>query len=672
MKLLSSINQSIKRLKLGQRLTLYVTLIFLSVILVVLSSFLAIQYYFDHKTLYEQTANSMETIHDALAISLWQVERAKINLILEGANNLPYISGLKVQDPVSGLFQVGDLGDLVIERDLIYDGNVVGQLIVSPNEQLVRNQFLELALIFSVGTLLVFGLIVYLLNTMLKHVVTVHLKHIASFASSSVYQNPRTYSPIKMQRADVVDEITDLVKILNQAQKNNYLHDKERKVYQDKLQQQADHDGLTQLPNRHHANQFITEAIRTLETSKYHIAVLFIDLDGFKEINDTLGHNIGDTVLVHTAARFSNLLLSSGGYVARYGGDEFIVALTLNEISHAEKMAVDLAKTLEDHFEIEGNLFNLSCSIGITASDNPNQIADVLIQQADIAMYEAKNTGKNRFSVYNPSMSEKIIQATTIKKKLQIALENDQLQVYYQPLVDIQSQEIIGFEALLRWFDEDGSFIPPDVFIPIAEKSGMGFALDQWVFSKAVNQVSLWREQMGKDFMIAINFSPSNFVHKELYQWFDSEPLFKTSLDWVELEVTERLMLNDENLVSENLQKLQSYGLKLSIDDFGTGYSSLGYIQQFSRFISKIKIDRMFVNQLTEDKTSDALVRTIVTMANSLSIDVLAEGIETLEQSTKLYELGCLLAQGYYYARPMPREDIEALVSDTPVLHKQA
>jgi len=259
-------------------------------------------------------------------------------------------------------------------------------------------------------------------------------------------------------------------------------------------------------------------------------------------------------------------------------------------------------------------------------------------------------------------MMHDILLNNTIKTKLQHAISEQKLEIHYQPLINLKDMTLAGFEALVRWEDEDLGKVRPDVFIPIAEKTGLIFDIDTWVFEKSIEQVKEWRKDYGNDFIISINFSATNFHHRNLTNWIKQHPIFLQRLDWVELEVTERLVLDDDPVVTKRIDQLLQAGLRFSIDDFGTGYSSLGYIKKFSHILSKIKMDRVFVNEIINSSSDRALVKSIVTLADSLAIEVLAEGIETRKQEEVLINLGCDFAQGFLYAKPMPSNEVSEFI----------
>lgn len=651
------------KLKLGQRLALYLMLVSIGFTVVTLGIQVIFQHHYDKIDAFNKTNTSIDTVEEQLTLSLWRVDEDSVRLLLEGIYRLPFISAVELKDPVSGSYSYGEITEENIKRELIYENKPIGYLTVSISLLGPFEKITETLKTFLGGTVIIFILIGLTFNFIVNQVVTHHLKKIASTTRSSQFHDKSHYYPIILDRPPINDELTDLVDELNSSQHKNIEHSRAQNIYEKKLAQQANRDSLTGLPNRNHANSYLIRYCARKENNDQILAILFIDLDGFKEINDSLGHSIGDQILKESARRFNTLVLAEGGYIARFGGDEFIAIIEYTSDQTADEFSKKIIGTLEEPFFIDNNHLTMSCSIGVVYSPPEECDPEELVRKADIAMYKAKEAGRNRYVVFHPNMTDSIIQETTIKNKLQEAMQNDILTIHYQPLVNINTKKIIGFEALLRWTDKEQGYIRPDIFIPIAEKAGITFPLDTWVFSKAVKDVEHWREISGEDYIVSINFSPSNFINKNLISWLETDRIFQKNLDWVEVEVTERLMLENDMSVLDNLERMLNIGISFSIDDFGTGYSSLGYIKKFNHALSKIKIDRLFVNELINEDSSRALVKSIVTMANSLSIEVLAEGVETEEQETILASLGCNYAQGYYYAKPLPKDEIDKIVT---------
>ncbi|MBX2808932.1 MAG: EAL domain-containing protein [Cellvibrionaceae bacterium] len=655
-----------QQVKLGHRLSIYLMMVCVAFVSITVCCVLFFQYQSDRQRVYSEAEVTLGTIEKQLVQSLWRVDGDGVRLLLQGVQRLPYVNGISVAEPLGTLYTYGDMSSpRVLERDLYFQDEVVGSVTMALNEQLIVDGVIRQAKVITFSSLIIFGLMSFVFSFMVKKTITEHLTKISdaiNYAKPVDYEN---YRPIVLRRRPVNDELTVLVDTLNLGQKKAIDHALARRAYEYQLELQANYDALTNLPNRNHVHKYLVNNIEQLSKQQddAKLALFFIDLDGFKEVNDSLGHGLGDLILRQSAARFDALIKSCDGYIARFGGDEFIAAIRCASDAQAEAFASALIRTLTESFIIDGNNLQLSCSVGLVYYPDDGDKPDELIRKADIAMYKAKESGRNRYAVFDEAMVENILLSAKLKNKIQDALKDNLFEIYYQPLISLKTKEIIGFEALLRWYDKELGFVSPDVFIPVAEEAGMIFEIDSWVFENAVNQVKQWRLLQNKHFIVSVNFCPADFNHKGLLGWLDRHELFKQNLDWVEVEVTERLMLGDNASVLESLEKMSAIGIKFSIDDFGTGYSSLGYIKKFNHVLSKIKIDRMFVKELMHDESDKALIKSIVTMADSLSIEVLAEGVETPEQEQVLEGLGCDFAQGYYYAKPLPAMEIEKILS---------
>ena len=463
-----------------------------------------------------------------------------------------------------------------------------------------------------------------------------------------------------MKRKNYRDELSDLVETLNNGRKQSIELFKTKKIYQEQMEYQANFDLLTGLPNRRHLDAHLKKQIKEYEDHKGHLVVMFIDLDGFKQINDNLGHGVGDTVLQVSAKRIKAVVENYDGYIARLGGDEFVACLYMSDVNKSDLIAQEIIDTFAEKVNCQDMLTRLGCSIGITSfPDNHIDSEKQLIRNADNALYQAKNSGKNTYFRFNDEMLKEHVYRQKVTDKLPLAIEQDLFEVYFQPLMDIQEESVIGFEALLRWNDKELGFIRPDIFIGIAEKMGIVFELDTFIFKKAKEHIKKVRETYQQDFILSVNFSPTNFYHARFFNWIHDElSLNDNDLKWMELEVTERLMLNTDTVVLEGIKEIRKRGIKFSIDDFGIGYSSLGYIKKFSGIFSKIKIDRLFTNEILSGGFDVAFVRCIMMLADSLNMQVLVEGVEEKEQIERLKELDCRYAQGFYYAKPLPLDEL--------------
>ena len=651
--------------RLGNRLTFYFVTIGLLFTTATVSILLIKQYQEGYESIYTEANDTIKAVNQQLARSLWNVDQESTHILLEGVFRMPSIQGVQIVETLGNQYIYGETASPPsLSRPLIFNGQNMGRIEVTVKDDLITESVREQVMFIIANSTLMIGLIAFIFSIIVKKSITRHLAHISKETSRPKQLTSEFYQPITLSRPDYNDEISDLVSALNRGRKQVAEFAEAKKTYENQLEYQANFDMLTDLPNRRHIEHYLSNEIISQEhSSKFSkLAIFFIDLDGFKEVNDSLGHSMGDRILLDSAIRLKSLLSEYDGYVARFGGDEFVASFRCQSREDAELVAEETILAFKENFILNDSQLQLGCSIGVVLYPEHGENTEDLIRRADTAMYKAKEAGRNTFAFFDQSMMHNIVLHNTIKTKLKDAIANNQFTLNYQPLINLKDMSVIGFEALLRWHDDDLGNVRPDLFIPVAEKSGLIFDIDVWVFEHAVAQVEKWREQFKEDFIVAINFSPTNFHHRSLLDWSNNHKVFKQTLNWVELEVTERLMLDDDPVVLKCIKELLKSGLKFSIDDFGTGYSSLGYIKKFSHILSKIKIDRMFVTEIMNSPSDQALVKSIITLADSLSIEVLAEGIETQEQETSLIGLGCDYAQGFFYSKPLPVSDIPSFI----------
>jgi diguanylate cyclase (GGDEF)-like protein/PAS domain S-box-containing protein len=429
-----------------------------------------------------------------------------------------------------------------------------------------------------------------------------------------------------------------------------------RKRYEQQLLRQANYDILTGLPNRMLALDRLKLALAQARRENQLVGLMFLDLDNFKHINDTMGHDSGDTLLIEASRRISSCLRGTST-VARLGGDEFLVILpSLDDAEDTELVASRILQTFTAPFLLGNQEVFISTSIGIAIYPTDSDSSSALLQHADSAMYQAKNKGKSSFKRFLPEMNEHSLERVQMETRLRRALELSELQLYYQPIVNVKTGDILGAEALIRWNNPAMGLVSPDKFIPLAEETGLIIPIGEWVLQTACYDISTWREATGIDLTIAVNVSPrqfrdSNFVQTVL-KTLETNRLDAKNL---ELEITERLILDDSIETSQILNTLDIEGVRLSVDDFGTGYSALGYLKSYP--FDTLKIDKSFVQDVIKETEDAALVKAIITMAHSLGLKVIAEGVEEREQLTFLENHGCDYAQGYFFSRPIPVDD---------------
>lgn len=543
---------------------------------------------------------------------------------------------------------------LEVVTPVLAEGNPVGTLYLYVDLAASNQRIINLVFMVFLGALgavlLAWGLLKRSLRGILtpidELVVTMH-----DVSSNDDYTQRATVS------SD--DEIGELVGkfnfMLEQIQRRDSALGKElveRKRAEIQLDHIAHFDSVTGLPNRHYFNRHTKELDSLQSQPGDNFALLFIDLDNFKYINDTFGHRVGDLLLVAVAERLQSALRARD-LVVRLGGDEFSVLLDDPKfLEVALRLANKMLAVLSLPFNCEDHEFMVSASIGVALMPEHASRFDELLSCADAAMYAAKAMGKNNVQVWTPEMSKRTAQRFTIESGLRHAIENGELEVYYQPIMHLASNRIAGMEALLRWKHPILGFVSPVEFIPIAEESKLIVSIGDWVLRQACSQAKLWQSRFGQLF-IAVNVSARQF----------RDPGFADNVerivsetgcppDVLELEVTETMLMSQTTETMAILNDLSGRGFQLSLDDFGTGYSSLAYLKRFP--INKLKIDRSFVSDLPHDKDDAAIAQVIVSLSNHMGMRVVAEGIETQEQAEFLRELGCTYGQGFLFSQPLP------------------
>ncbi len=426
--------------------------------------------------------------------------------------------------------------------------------------------------------------------------------------------------------------------------------------------QQANFDPLTQLPNRRMFLDRLQQGIVKCRRDGSRIAILFIDLDHFKEVNDTLGHHQGDVLLVDAARRIGACVRESDT-VARLGGDEFTVILPqLQDAERVETIAQNILDSLLAPFPLEGEQAFISASIGITLYPDDAGSVEDLLKHADQAMYAAKGAGRNRFSYFTPALQVAALHRMRLTNDLRSAIKGEQLKLYFQPIVHLGTGAIHKAEALLRWEHPQRGLVSPLEFIPLAESSGLIVDIGQWVFNESLRWVQRWRRDVHAQFQVSLNQSPVEFQREggSYDVWLRALRQLEVPGQAIVVEITEGLLLDASTMVTDKLLQLRDAGIQVALDDFGTGYSSLSYLNKFD--IDYLKIDRSFTRNLAPDSSDMALSEAIIVMAHKLGLDVIAEGVETAEQRDLLAAAGCDYGQGYLFARPMPAEQFDALL----------
>jgi diguanylate cyclase (GGDEF)-like protein/PAS domain S-box-containing protein len=447
----------------------------------------------------------------------------------------------------------------------------------------------------------------------------------------------------------------------------------DRKLSEEQIRFLAYYDGLTRMPNRRLFTERLEASLNVARRQKRTLALLFLDLDRFKQINDTLGHSAGDRLLKDVSERLGKCLRESdtiarggpalgGDTVARLGGDEFIVCIPdITRGEDAAKVARRILESLKAPFRLADHEVFATGTIGISLYPHDGENVESLLKNADTAMNHAKEMGRGNFQFYDGSMNAKALQRLSMENSLRKALERDELLLHFQPQVDMTSGKIIGIEALVRWQNPELGMVYPGTFIPLAEETGLILSIGEWVLRSACAQIKSWQKEGHRALRMAVNLSGRQFRSQDLIKNV-REAAQAVDLDphWLELELTETILLQDLEENVRTLRELKSMGLRISLDDFGTGYSSLSYLKRFP--IDTLKIDRSFVQDIATNPEDGAITTAIIAMAKGLHIDPMAEGVERPEQRAFLYRQGCRLMQGFLFGKPMPADRLESVL----------
>jgi diguanylate cyclase (GGDEF)-like protein/PAS domain S-box-containing protein len=435
-----------------------------------------------------------------------------------------------------------------------------------------------------------------------------------------------------------------------------------RKQTEETIRRMAYLDPLTGLPNRHFFHELLQKGLAQAQRHKHQMAVLFLDLDRFKVVNDTLGHFVGDQLLRAVALRLKECCRREGETVARWGGDEFIILVPeITSVQETVRMARIIIESFAAVFNLSGQQLTISTSIGISIFPDDGLDADSLIKKADMAMYQAKEEGRNRYRLFTPAMNSRANERMELENALRLALEREELVLYYQPRVNLETDRITSLEALARWHHPEFGMVPPAQFIPLAEETGLIGPLGEWVLRTACAQNKAWQDEGYAPVRVAVNFSIRQFHQLRLAEMVGNV-LAETGLDpcWLELEVKENIMLEDEETITDTFQQLSDLGVHISIDNFGTSCANLNSMRKLR--IHTLKIDQSLVSGIEADRSNEDISRAVIGLAKSLKMNVTAEGVETEGQRKLLKSLDCQEMQGYVFSKPIPAADCTALL----------
>ncbi|KMT67068.1 GGDEF domain-containing phosphodiesterase [Catenovulum maritimum] len=661
---------SLNSLKARVVLTLFATSLLITVIIA--SAFSAYQFIKVKQQITLTVHENINSTISSLSEALWSFKEETVSHIVAGLNQSPYISAVEVISDSGKTYAEGvKSNSFFTKRDLSFKSEQispvnVGTLQIWLNQSAINKQIYNtvynIILVYLISALVIALITIKLIDAILSR----HLSRIAT-GLQKFDLNDSDNIHLQLDRPSYIqDELTSILDGFNTLRQNakDFLTTKEQ--FEQHLTYQANFDDLTKLANRRYGLELLNNKIKNIQ-DKACFSILFIDLDGFKEINDTHYHLVGDELLKIVAKRLTDISIIQNPIISRIGGDEFMMAINLTG-AQLNSFCNDLINAIKRSYIIAETRLSLSCSIGIAMYPADGDTATSLISNADTAMYQAKLAGKSQFKFYSEEMSQELIFKSNLKTALKTALARKEIQVYFQPIFAISDAKIVGFEALCRWNHKEYGPIRPDVFIALAEETGDIVEIDRYVLCEVIKNLAEFEQQSDKISLFGtVNFCPLDFEQKDLTQYLNFQlEKYQLTNNKLEIEVTERSMLaEDETDIKQKLEELANLGVKIAIDDFGTGYSALSYVKNYRSYISKIKVDRLFVRDIEVDHADAALINSIISMAKGLGMKVVAEGIETEEQKNMLETLGCQYGQGYLISKPIPIEEFKQLVFNT-------
>ena len=518
---------------------------------------------------------------------------------------------------------------------------------------------LGLSFLITAAVLLLSFMIAFILSNRLQDLVTVPVMNLVQ--TMKRVSREKNYS-LRSEAAGK-DEIGSLIDSFNEMLSEIESREETLRERQEHLQRLAHFDNLTHLPNRVLYSDRVLQSILQAERTNRSVAVMFVDLDHFKDINDSAGHRTGDLLLMEVAKRLQRIIRVSDT-VARMGGDEFTILLpNVRDKEDISIVADKILNAVSEPYRIDGNEFYITASVGITVYPDDGRTVDELLKNADTAMYNAKSKGKNTFRFYSQDMLATVTTRMILLNSLHQALKRNEFVIHYQPKMDAVRDRMIGLEALIRWNHPDLGMVVPDTFIPLAEETGLIIPIGEWVIRECCLQISVWKSKHYPLLPISVNVSPVQFKREnfaEVVQQIIEETGIDPSL--LELEVTETAIMQDTGFTIFTLQRFKKMGMTICIDDFGTGYSSLSQLKRFP--IDTLKIDKSFIVNIAKNTDDQSIVLAIISMAHSLGLKVVAEGVETSSQLSLLCEQGCQTMQGFYFSKPLPSANIERLMNE--------
>ena len=675
--------------RIGRRLVLLIIAFSSLITLLISAAQLALEYR-DLRDELDRTLDGVRLHVPSMTRSVWDYDEQKIQLTLDALAQLPNIAQISVSTGDNQRWQAGKgaTENAVARRYALRhavggEERDIGTLEVLAGLDAIYRQVASHAVSIVLGNALKTFLVVLFMLALFRRLVTDRLEALAGKVRRRLggVIAPATATPAAMPAGlDELDEVdwvldrtaTDLATAVTEmrglnealatqvAEKDAALL--ERAEAERRIEFIAFHDSLTGLPNRQLAVDRLQQAIAFAERERAQVALLFLDLDNFKGINDSLGHDIGDTLLKEVTVRLGRCLRSTDT-LSRQGGDEFLIILAdVRDSESIAHVADHLLEQLKAPFEIEHRQLVSTVSIGIAVFPDDGRDFGTLLRKADTAMYHAKASGRNTYRFYMEQMNTNADERLKIRNWVAQALEHDQFVLHYQPQIDLATGATVGAEALIRLQHPLEGLVPPGRFIPVAEDSGLIIPIGEWVLRQACRQAAAWRAAGWPDLVVAVNLSAVQFKRHDLEKTI-LDALAEAGLppENLELELTESLLIENAEHVLAMIKQLKAHGLRFSIDDFGTGYSSLAYLKRFS--VDRLKIDQSFIHDLLADPEDAAIVRAIIQMSRTLGVATIAEGVEDDATRILLREMGCVEAQGYWFGRPLPPESFSEYLS---------
>jgi len=563
-----------------------------------------------------------------------------------------------IEEPI----KLGD-GHLDIYQEISAQGQISGYILIRSDlnklnqQRRYYNKILVAVLLFSMG-------IAYVLSLYLRKIITNPLesmaRHAETFSKTRKYEN-RLEENHGGELGVLAASFNHMLEVLQKRELELEVHGEELQNLVDKRTEQLYHkahfDALTGLANRSLLIERLNHAIQSAVRKKSKLALLFLDLNRFKIINDSLGHAVGDQLLKAVSGRL-RLLARSVDTIARLGGDEFVfLAEEVKVPEDAARIARRIIKSFDEPFQLDEQLLHVSASVGISTFPEDGSDGSQLLKNADTSMYHSKKEGLGKYCFYNREMNKTSFERLELENQIRYALENNEFHLLYQPQVNVKTDTVTHLEALLRWQSHALGYVPPDAFIPVAEEMGIINQIGIWVISEACRQIKAWSRNGVASVTVAVNVSASHLMSVDLIEHIEKE-IRQNEIHYsqLELEITEAVFLDHSDRTLQALKQLQNIGIRIAIDDFGTGYSSLRYLQKFP--VDTLKIDGMFIKDLEVNTTSQGIVVSTIALAQGLGLTLVAEGVENKEQLAFLVEKGCDVVQGFYFYKPLPQDEI--------------